>query len=134
MAITQHILVPDVTIRHLLTTMTMDWRCPLKRPEELQRIQRLKLRNGIEWSEAIKIADPRGFQQIKTRCGEGVLFRMLEFCSQPKMTVRFEILQKLQVKLIGRDRVGFRKSNAFTSVRNERYAWFESLENRSEGV
>jgi hypothetical protein len=111
-------LIPDALVPHLSATLTMDWESP---PLSITRL----LRNVM--TAIGRNHDGPNVEQVAKRCGVDALAGIESFAGNPGQ-LTFERMCDVQRLVLNTDRVSFRNGIAYTGVRNERYAYFSSIE------
>jgi hypothetical protein len=110
-----HERVPDVLIPHLLATMRMDWHAPPASAGDA--LNAASIRGG---------GSP-GALQVAARCGAPA-FDAVKRCAASNEALSFGMMQLVQGLMVPMYMTEFRKVAARTSIRPERYACFNGLE------
>ena len=107
--------VRDVLIPHLNATLTLGWQAP---PSSVSVLL-----------GRVKETEPRslGLKQIADRCGEAALGEVRRIALQDQ-TFCFDRMCQAQRRVTPELEPRFRPGVAFTSIRPERYAYFDDLE------
>ncbi len=105
----------EALVPHLTATLAMDWQTP---PASIA--DRLE---NLQFAQEHNCGSDDYFQK---RCQN--LMPLLGDNSWLRLPVNFEVMRAVQKQLLGASRIDFRQTIAQTSIRRERYGYFDELE------